>query len=246
MKFIKDPRYNGDVIVSEDEWWLRLSAWSEKQNLDHCTNLIFTDVDKACKVLNRSKMMIMRDIYMRLAIMQNLGQNDRTLIDSIFSADERYTIYLFENYRWYCRYMSLNVEGGKQRFAPMQNTVKDIIKHADLAIEGKNSAVANLRFGHDYYLLGLMTMIGFNECSGDADLSSIEKLGEEWPSFKVVTMASNLQFVFYRSKKNPDILVRMLENENDVTLPIKSDIAPFYKWEDVRKYLNERIELFSK
>ena len=246
MPFIKDPRYNGKVIVSDEAWWLRLLEWADKQNLDHCTNAIFTDVDKACKVLNRSKMIIMRDIYMRLAIMQNLGQNDRTLIDSIFSADERYAIYLFENYRWYCRYMSLNVEGGKQRFAPMQNTVKDIIKYADLAIEGKNSAVANLRFGHDYYLLGLMTMIGFNECSGDADISSVEKLGESWPSFKVVTMGSNLQFVFYRSKKNPDILVRILENENDVTLPIESATAPFYKWEDVKSYLNARIAEFNK
>ena len=75
---------------------------------------------------------------------------------------------------------------------------------------------------------------------------NVAKLGDVWPSYRVVTMASNLQFVFYRSKKNPDVLVRILENENDVTLPIESTSAPFYKWDDVRKYLNDRIELFTK
>ena len=246
MEFIKDPRYLNTPIKSNEEWWLRLKAWSEKQNLSHCANMLFTNIDKLCEVTGLDKMSIMLTIYKRFAIVQNLGWHDRTLIDTIFTADERYAIYLYENYRWYCRYVSTNVEGGKQRFAPMQNAVKDIIKNADLAIEGKNSAVANFRFGHDYYLLGLFAMIGFNECSGEADLSSVEKLGEIWPAYRVVTMASNLQFVFYRSKKSEDVLVRILENENDVTLPIESAITPFYKWEDVRKYLNERIALCTK
>ena len=246
MAFIKDPRYQNIPYDSDAEWWLRLKSWSKKQDLSHSANMLFTDVDKLCEVVGLDKMSLMMTIYKRLAIMQNLGWHDRTLIDTIFTADERHSIYLYENYRWYCRYVSINVEGGKQRFAAMQNTVKDIIKHADLAIEGKNSAVANFRFGHDYYLLGLFSMIGFNECSGDADISNIAKLGDVWPSYRVVTMASNLQFVFYRSKKNPDVLVRILENENDVTLPIESATAPFYKWDDVRKYLNDRIELFTK
>ena len=78
------------------------------------------------------------------------------------------------------------------------------------------------------------------------DISDIEKLGAEHPAFRVVTMGSSIQFVLYRSKKNPDVLVRILENENDVTLPIKSVEGPFYKWEDVRTYLQNRIKSFTK
>jgi hypothetical protein len=209
--------------------------------------MLFTDVDLLSKNLDGiSRIEIATDIYKRLAFMQNLGQYDRTFIDSVFTADERYIIFLFENYRWYCRYISTKVDGGEHRFAPMSQVLEDIIKHADLAIEGKNSASANFRFGHDYYLLALFTLIKFNEFSGDADISSVEKLGEELPSFRVVTMGSNLQLVFYRSKKNSDILVRFLENENDFTLPIKSVDGPFYKWSDVRSYLLSRIERFNQ
>jgi hypothetical protein len=40
--------------------------------------------------------------------------------------------------------------------------------------------------------------------------------------------------------------VRVLENENDITFPIKSVEGPFYKWEDLRKYINDRAQSFRK
>lgn len=247
MDFIKDPRHNGAFIQSDEAWWLKLKSWSEKQDLSHCFNLLFTDVDLLSKALGGiTKIEIATDIYKRLAFMQNLGQHDRTLIDSIFTADERYTIYLFENYRWFCRYISTKVDGGEHRLAPMGKVLGDIIKYADLAIEGKNSASANLRFGHDYYLLGLLAVLNCNEYPSGLDISDVNKLNEQWSSYKMVTMASNLQMVLYRSKKCSDVLVRFLENENDITLPIKSVEGPFYKWEDVRNYLNKRLALICK
>ena len=80
----------------------------------------------------------------------------------------------------------------------------------------------------------------------DLDFSDIERFGEIWRSYRIVSMASNVQFVFYRSKKSEDVLVRILENENDITLPIKSVEGPFYKWSDLRSYLNARMDLFRK
>ena len=246
MPYIKDPRYNNKPITSKDEWWLRLVEWSSKQNVSHSMNMLFTNADLLVKHLNMNKTELATEIYKRLAFMQNLGYNDRTFIDSIFTPDERYIVYLYENYRWYCRYVSTKVEGGDTRFAPMGTLINDIIDNADRAIEGKNSASANFRFGHDYYLLGLFATIKLNEYSGEYDISDIEKLGAQHPAFRVVTMGSNLQLVYYRSKKSPDVLVRILENENDVTLPIKSIEGPFYKWEDVRTYLQNRVKSFQK
>lgn len=246
MPYIKDPRYNNKPITSKDEWWLRLVEWSSKQNVSHSMNMLFTNADLLVKHLNMNKTELATEIYKRLAFMQNLGYNDRTFIDSIFTPDERYIVYLYENYRWYCRYVSTKVEGGDTRFAPMGTLINDIIDNADRAIEGKNSASANFRFGHDYYLLGLFATIKLNEYSGEYDISDIEKLGAQHPAFRVVTMGSNLQLVYYRSKKSPDVLVRILENENDVTLPIKSVEGPFYKWEDVRTYLQNRVKSFQK
>ena len=52
-------------------------------------------------------------------------------------------------------------------------------------------------------------------------------------------MAANIQFIFYRSKKNADILVKVMLNEREVSLPIKSEQSPYYKWEDVKKYYRD-------
>ena len=151
-----------------------------------------------------------------------------------------------QNYRIFCIYAGTSLPDSNRYFATMNLMVDDIIKYADLAIEGKNSASANLRFGHDYYLLGLLATTNFNEIRMDHDYSDIDKLAEVWRGYQYMTMASNMQFVFYRSKKEADILVRILENENDITLPIGNATAPFYKWSDVCDYLQKRVSLISE
>jgi hypothetical protein len=52
-------------------------------------------------------------------------------------------------------------------------------------------------------------------------------------------MGANLQIIFYRDKKN-DILVKLLLNENEVTLPIKSEFGPYYSWNVVKDFLEKR------
>ena len=56
-------------------------------------------------------------------------------------------------------------------------------------------------------------------------------------------MAANIQWVFYANPDAPDsdILVRALLNEKDVRLPVKSDIAPFYRWNDVSDYYKAKL-----
>ena len=237
-----DYRYG----IKTHPWIKILNEWQEKQDFSHAIKAVFTDITPLCKYYNESAASIMVNIYKRLAFTQNHGWYDRSLLDSIFTADERHTIYRIENYRWFCLYGGTSLPDANKYFRPMHLLVDDIVKYADLAVEGKNSASADLRFGHDYYLLGLLATANFNEIRMDYDYSDVEKLGEEWRSYKFITMASNMQFIFYRSKKNPDVLVRILHNENDVTLPIESATAPFYKWEDVRKYLIERVNAFRK
>ena len=227
-------------------WDSIIEKWIAKQDLSHVTNLLFTDIEPICAHIGSSKIEFISSIYKRLAFMQNLGWHDRSFIDSIFTAEERHAIYKYENYRLFCIYAGTSLPDSNKYFATMNLMVDDIIKYADLAIEGKNSASADLRFGHDYYLLGLLAVANFNEIRMDCDYSDVDKLAELWRSHQFITMASNMQFVFYRSKKSSDVLVRILHNENDMTLPIESATAPFYKWEDAKKYLNDRVASFRK
>ena len=58
-------------------------------------------------------------------------------------------------------------------------------------------------------------------------------------------MAANIQFVFYRrNKKENDIIFKVLLNENEATLPLKTDIAPYYHWKDFREFYLKKLDAY--
>ena len=53
--------------------------------------------------------------------------------------------------------------------------------------------------------------------------------------------------MFYR--KNPadkDVLIKVLLNENEATLPLQTDVAPYYHWNDFRNYYLQRINNYKE
>ena len=58
-------------------------------------------------------------------------------------------------------------------------------------------------------------------------------------------MASNLQLVFYRkSADDPDVLLKVLLNEDEATLPLPDDLAPYYRWSDFRDYYLKKLDSY--
>lgn len=56
-----------------------------------------------------------------------------------------------------------------------------------------------------------------------------------WRSDKV-PMAANLQLIFYRSKRTPEILVKVLYNGHEASLPIPQVAPSFYSWASFKDY----------
>lgn len=112
--------------------------------------------------------------------------------------------------------------------------LEDIIELADSDFaDGKTKA--RLRFGHDTIVGPLMDLLGVPgwQPVGD-DISNWKYFFQSWN----LPMASNVQFVFYRSKKDrSDVLVRVMYNEHDQQLPLPDQsLAPYYKWSDFKAY----------
>ena len=78
-------------------------------------------------------------------------------------------------------------------------------------------------------LLSLLDVNGMG-----ARLDDPAQVEDYWRSFDI-PMACNLQLIFFKSKKNPDVLVQVLLNGREATLPLPM-AAPgsFYRWEDVK------------
>ena len=119
--------------------------------------------------------------------------------------------------------------------------LRDIIKKADDVINGQSERLADLRFGHDTCLGPLTVLMGINGADRDPeDPYEVKNCYQNWQTGK----ASNLQLIFYRSKKKgQSVLVKCLLNGHEATLPLPSELYPYYKWEDFKKIYTERCDI---
>ena len=68
-----------------------------------------------------------------------------------------------------------------------------------------------------------------------------------WVNYRIFPMACNVQFIFYRKDANDkDVVFKVLLNENEATLPLKTDMAPYYHWADFRDYYLQRINAYEE
>ena len=165
---------------------------------------------------------------------QNTPLWRNTYLQDIFLTDELYHMWQVDNVLWYIQHGACKLNGGKQPTS-QKNLLRHLIADADSCIR-LDKPGAQLRFGHETVLLPLVCLMGINGYDLATDnLDELEAKG--WWCSSVFPMAANLQFVFYRSSpRDKDVLMKVLLNEQEATLPIATDCAPYYHWADVRQY----------
>jgi len=115
----------------------------------------------------------------------------------------------------------------------MKPVVADILDRAKAVIDGESDDIASFRFGHDTCLGPLTVLMGINiPKEGISDPNDVKYYFQNYQIGK----AANLQFIFYRSKKNPEILIKCLQNGYEASLPLPTDNFPYYRWSDFYSY----------
>jgi len=160
----------------------------------------------------------------------------------IYTPEELYDNWSQVNAYWYILYGACPLNGGVQPFV-QRNLLRRIIEEADSCIALPEHG-ATLRYGHETIVLPLACLLGLN--GFDQQISDLEQLTEHnCVNYKVFPMAANIQFVFYR--KNPqdrDVLFKVLLNEDEATLPLQTDCAPYYHWTDFRDYYLKKLDSY--
>ena len=139
------------------------------------------------------------------------------------------------------RWENENLGGYTWVFEPRYDMIpilRDIIRKADNVLSGQTKRLADLRFGHDTCLGPLTVLMGINGADIDPeDPYEVKNCYQTWETGK----ASNLQLIFYHSKKaGAPILIKCLLNGIESTLPLPSDLFPYYRWDDFKKFYTER------
>lgn len=144
-----------------------------------------------------------------------------------------YARHALQSYLSYCN----SVAYGDEALKEVAVLADMMVKKADQAIAGAPVA-ADLIFGHDLPFMCLCSFFGL-EGFGYPRLTA-EEAYSSWPGAKLCTFASNLQMIFYKNRKG-DVLVKFLANEQETLIPeIEPFSGPYYKWEDVKKYIENK------
>ena len=198
---------------------------------------LFTD--EAYVKANVDEARLMRRLFDLACNMQS-HDTDMQLY-SLFTDEECYDLWSCNNLYWYLTHACSPVTDGLMPYREA-DLLRNILDRADAALkEGKNQAT--LRFGHESCLLPLVALLELNHYG--ASYPDVEKLSEQWRAYDIFPMASNVQFVFFHKKGSNDVLVKVLLNEKEAKLPVKTDVAPYYHWKDVESYYREKLDKYQ-
>ena len=177
---------------------------------------------------------------MKMALFQfNISYNRNPRLIKLFNTDEFYRMWQIDNALWYIQHGASTLNGGRQPYS-QRYLLRQLIADADSCIRLDRPG-AQLRFGHETVLLPLVCLIGVN--GFDLSTSNLDELeAKGWWCSSVFPMGSNLQFIFYRSSpKDKDVLFKVLLNEKEATLPLPTECAPYYHWNDFRQYCLNKL-----
>ena len=204
--------------------------------------LIFKNPDIAEEFVNQEDFSY---YLMKMGLFQlNTNFNRNTNLIGLFNTNDLYRMWQVDNAYWYLQHGACKLNGGNQPYT-QRHLLKKMIADADSCIKLPDPG-AQLRFGHETVLLPLVCLIGVNGFDFSTDnLDELE--GHGWWCSSVFPMASNLQFIFYRSNpKDKDVLVKVLLNEVEATLPISTDCATYYHWSDFRQYCLNKLAAYKQ
>jgi len=195
---------------------------------ERLTKLLFTDAAYVENEVNSN--LIWSQLFELASSIQNLDVN-LSLYD-LFTKEECYEQWLCNNVD---SYMSFGHSPWTKGSVPytQSNLLKNILNIADSIIATGKNAVT-LRFGHDMFLMPLACLMELGTCGLVID--NADELADKWQDYNIFPMGGNIQMIFFRKNNSNDILVKVLLNELEVNLPVKSEFAPYYHWSELEAY----------
>ena len=215
--------------------------FKEMVNYDYAFCQLFTDTSFVWRKADARK--FYEKLFHTANNLQNLEARKKVTLYDLFTDEDIYNNWRVANMWWYLGYGFSQLNGGKQPYV-QRNLLRKIIEEADSCIVLQNPG-ATLRFGHETMVMPLTVLMGLNGSDlVTNDYAHLDQKG--WVNYRIFPMGANIQLVFYRRNTgNKDVLVKVLLNENEATLPIKSNTAPYYKWSEVRQYYLDKINAFD-
>ena len=251
--FNRDLRMHNDVseafqyYLNKEPWdqWIRDGNREKRQRLTFDYKNAYTHPERFCRQLFTDESFVRYAMdagsFMRRVfdITSNMQSHDGApnLYD-LFTEQECYDLWRIRNIDWYLDYSS------GQSPHTQDNLLRNFLATADTIVGQKDFHGATLRFGHEVCVMPLAALMQLGSCYPEVPVERIDTLDRVWANYRIFPMASNIQLVFYRPQKgrSGDILVKAMLNEREQSLPLATDQYPYYRWDDVRAFLEQKLK----
>ena len=200
---------------------------------DRLMTVLFSDPDYPDRK-GMDKTYLMDTLFEIAGVAQSVDLEylDYNLYD-IFTAEELYKLSVIRNFEHYVRY------GSSPETSAVINHI--IHKPMELMIERAENAWkdgtddAFFVFCHDGNIGRYSPALGIPWAYDDSAVEP-EDICSVYYDGKVVPMAANLQFIFYRNRRGK-VLVKVMLNEREAVLPVGMKGTPYNDWETFKEFV---------
>ena len=197
---------------------------------------IFTDPAAAVARLKINDVVFIRSLF-DLDTGRDCLEGEPDLCEGIFTLEDRVAVARASAYR-ISLFLGRYKDSGSYYPDFSAYTVKDIIDKADSDIASGEFQL-RLRFSHDSAVIPTIVFLNLNGLGREA--ASPEEAFEIFPLWEM-PMGGSLQLIFFRSRKSPEVLVKVLWNEREAVLPFAAAEGPYYRWNDFKAYYAPLME----
>ena len=229
-----------DYLDSQDEGHLRMKKDSLAQATFEAFSNKYCDGDRLAKTLFADSDYIsghvdvqrLSDQLFRIAgSIQNTRLKGEVSLYDLFTEDEIWHQWKRQNAKNYLNYG----HAVRQSRTPLiRQLLRRLLHDADTALTMKPTAV--FLFVDETTLAPLVCLMDINGYGlVTDDLEALDNQG--WADYRICPMGANMQWVLYRrNREDGDVLIKVLLNGQEASLPLSSENAPYYRLKDFKDY----------
>lgn len=231
MAYLNYHSPESNKFTAQDSWWREQYRKFDQlhTNPDRLIASLFSDEEFV--EMNVHPYNLMWGLYWIAVDMQNV--ETKLSFYDIFEPQELFDLWQSVNYRTYV--CDSNYPGSNGLLLDnAKPLLRNIIESAENVINCGGSG-ATFRFGHDGNLIPLTGILRLKGCYNSEAIP--DKICDAFRTYEVAPMAGNVQIVFFRNKKNNrDVIVKFMLHEKEISIPVETNIYPFYNWNDVKSF----------
>ena len=185
---------------------------------------------------------LMRDVFDIAGSLQGHHWFQDMSLYHYFNNSEIFELWRLKNIYWYIHWANAPQNGNRMPFIE-RALLWDMIEKAGAAI-ATGERGAELRFGHETCVLPLACLMEIDNVNYSCD--DLDSLHVYWQDYNIIPKACNIQMIFYRpvgtiGNSLNNVLVKVLFNEHEATLPVEPVTGPYYRWSDLKNYYEQKL-----